>query len=357
MDNIAGTGHAPPETSGLRLGVIGAGWFDSRRHLPEACKHPDVKLTALCRRDPEARATMAMHFGVPPEHAHESWEEMLEREPLDAVLIATPNALHYTQARAALERGLHVLLEKPMCVHVEEARALTDLARSEKRVLTVALNPPFWAHCHRIRSVLRHGRLGTLESVCLYWSGTADAVFGRAPLPDNLPGVVQPTLYRADPKLNGGGYFIDGGSHLVSELLWVTGLRARKVSALFDTTPSDMRAAISIELENGVPATINAIGNSRYNQRRVRNLFGASDGFATVTGFDFDTAIHIPGEETQHFREADLPLVESPLVNFVNAILHGKELCSSPEHGMHVVEVVEAAYQSAATGRTVVPGV
>ena len=53
-------------------------------------------------------------------------------------------------------------------------------------------------------------------------------------------------MYRSDPEQNGGGYFADGGPHLVSELLWVSGLKARRVTALMDATPSDMRAVLTI---------------------------------------------------------------------------------------------------------------
>src|SRR5579871_1322992 len=79
----------------VRLGVVGAGWFASRRHLPDARANPQVHLSALCRRDPAACAKMAAHFQVDPEHTYADWRQMLEDAELDAVLIATPHALHY----------------------------------------------------------------------------------------------------------------------------------------------------------------------------------------------------------------------------------------------------------------------
>ncbi|MCS6775029.1 MAG: Gfo/Idh/MocA family oxidoreductase [Chloroherpetonaceae bacterium] len=341
------------DTAVVRLGVIGAGWFASRRHLPDAQKRSDVILTALCRRDPEARTRMATHFHVPAEQTYAEWERMLDQAPLDAVLIATPNNLHYTQAKAALERGLHVLLEKPMTIRSAEAWELVALAQQRGLQLAVALNPPYWAHCHRIRQALRKPEMGQLESATMYWTGNADVVFGKAPPPENLPGVVPPTLYRADPEQNGGGYFIDGGSHLVSEVLWVTGLRATRVSALMDATPMDMRTALALELDNGAIATITAIGNSAFPNRRVRNVFGATGGTITVSGFEFDTTIQLHGQEAQRFREESLIPVSTPIGNFVEAIQGKAQLYSPGEHGAHVVEVMEAAYASATTGQTV----
>src|SRR5437763_172643 len=153
----------------LRIGVIGAGWFASRRHLPDIMRHPDLELTALCRRDPEALALLREHFPCP--ETYTDWREMLERCPLDVVLIATPHNLHYEQAHAGLERGLHVLIEKPMTIQSSEARVLCDVAGASGLTLAVALNPPYWAHCHGIRDAIRSGRIGEVEAVSFFWTG------------------------------------------------------------------------------------------------------------------------------------------------------------------------------------------
>ena len=93
-------------------------------------------------------------------------------------------------------------------------------------MLAVAVNPPYWAHCHALRDWLAEARIGELEAVDLRWFGAVEALYGRGPLPENLPGVVRPSLFRGDPALAGGGHLMDAGSHLVSELLWVTGRKA-----------------------------------------------------------------------------------------------------------------------------------
>ena len=352
-DTAAGTQPRTATPERVRLGVLGAGSFVSRRHLPEAVNNPHIQVAALCRRDADARTTMAAHFGVPTEQAYGDWQEMLAHAELDAVLIATPNSLHYEMAKAALETGLHVLLEKPMTVKAEDAHKLVALANERNLKLGVALNPPFWAHCHQIRRALKDPKMGELEAAAIYWTGNAEFVFGRAPMPTSGVGVVPPTLFRADPELNGGGYFQDGGSHLVSQLLWVTGLRARRVSALMDATPTDLRVSLSLEMENGATASITSIGNSRVSTRRVRNIYGATGGTITVSGFEFETDVNFYGEEHRRFKEADLLPVPGPVTNFVDAIQGRGKLFSPGEHGAHVVEVVEAAYQAATTGRVI----
>jgi len=352
MTNLVST-DACDTDSPVRLGVLGAGWFASRRHIPDAVAHKQVSLEALCRRDDAARAKLAAHFQIPTERAYADWHRMLDEVELDAVLIATPNHLHYEQAKNALERGLHVLLEKPMALHSAEAHALVALAAAKNVKLGVALNPPFWAHCHQVRRALRDPNMGALESATMYWTGSAEYVFGRAPAPENLAGIVPPTMFRADPEQNGGGYFQDGGSHLVSELLWVTGLRVRRVSALMDAVPADMRIALSLGMENGAVVTLTSIGNSHFATRRVRNIFGAEHGSVTVINFEFDTTIMLNGQEHRRFKEADLMPVAGPIANFVDSICGRGKLFSTGEHGAQVVEVIEAVYESATTGRVV----
>ena len=296
---------------------------------------------------------MESHFGLPAGSGFDDWRAMLEQAPLDAVLIATPNYLHYEQAKAALERGLHVLLEKPMTVKSDHARELVAIARERNLKLAVALNPPHWAHCHRARRALHNEKMGAFESAAMFWTGSAAHLFGRAPRPADLPGIVPPTDYRADPEMNGGGYFADGGPHLISELLWLTGLRPKRVCALMDDVPADMRIAISIEMENGAMATICSIGDSQFEQRRVRNVFSSANGTVAIIHQEFETHIQIKDQEPVKFREADLTRVANPVSNFIDAILGRAELFSPGEHGADVVEVVEAIYKSAATGQTV----
>jgi len=335
----------------IKLGVIGAGWFASRRHLPDAVASPDVTVQALCRRDREPLRVLAEHFGVA--QTFTDYQDMLESADLDGVVIATPHALHYEHAKAALDRGLHVLVEKPMTVRSDHARELVALAEEKGLVLIVALNPPYWRHIQFVRELIGEGKLGEVEGIDSQWTGNAEGLFGRAPLPDQLPGVVRPTLYRADPELNGGGYFVDGGSHQVCEVLWTTGLAATEVSALMDEVPSDTRALVSVRLENGALATIGGINNSRMPGKRVRLTVFGSEGTAAAEGLPFRVTFTPREGDPTTVSEDELPDLPTPVQNFADAILGRAAPRSTGRDGLAVVEVVEAAYQSAGRGRTV----
>jgi predicted dehydrogenase len=334
----------------IKIGVIGAGSFASRRHIPIIVKSQDAELVALCRRDTEMLRKVAEHFGC--NNTFTDYKEMLDSVEMDAVLIATPHALHYENAKLALEKGLHVLIEKPMAVKSDEAKEIAKLAKDKGLVVVVAMNPPFWQHTNYVRELIKSGDIGEIEEVSLNWVGNAEAVFGLAPMPDNMPGVVPPTIFRGDPKLGGGGHFIDSGSHLVSELLWTTGLNAKEVCAIMDDPEFDMRTTSNIKLENGAVCNITNIGNSKI-ARRIHNVYFGSKGTLFVEGMPFKVIVAKPDKEMIVVTEAEMPPSQQPMENFIDAILgKAKPLCSADD-GVRVVEAIEAIYNSARMGKTI----
>ncbi|MEE3335934.1 MAG: Gfo/Idh/MocA family oxidoreductase, partial [Candidatus Latescibacterota bacterium] len=92
-----------------RIGVIGAGWFASRRHCPDVDSHPRAKLAALCRRDKAALAKMGAAFQV--DDLFSDYRALLASGTTDAVLICSPHETHFEHTMAALEAGQHMLLE------------------------------------------------------------------------------------------------------------------------------------------------------------------------------------------------------------------------------------------------------
>lgn len=334
----------------LRLGVIGAGWFASRRHCPDIQHHPETALTALCRRDAAELQKLAAHFGVA--HCFTDYRELIHSGLVDAVVICSPHHLHYPHTLAALEAGLHVLLEKPITVDPGEGRHLVQGAAERGLALVVGQNPPYWSHCRFLRAQIAAGTLGTIESAHVHWVGNAKGVLGLEALPANLPGVVRPSLFRGDAAQNGGGFLMDGGTHLVSELLWCTGLRVRAVSAVMDDAAWDVRAALSLRLSNGALATISELGDSGIAAKRQHSLYYGSAGTAQLQGFPFTVRIHAGQEEVQ-YREDELPAAPTPVGDLVECIRRQGSPAMSGELAVHVVEVIQAAYAAAASAQVV----
>ena len=109
-----------------RIGVIGAGWWAVVNHLPELVKNEDCEVVAVNRLGAAELAEVQSMFGV--EQGFEDYREMLEKVPMDGVIVASPHTVHFEHASAALSAGCHVMVEKPLATTAADARALTALA-------------------------------------------------------------------------------------------------------------------------------------------------------------------------------------------------------------------------------------
>src|SRR4051794_24973506 len=118
-----------------RVGVVGCGWWATHAHLPALAANPDAETVALADPDEANRGAAARAFGVARTFA--SAEGMFDEVELDACVVAVPHVHHAPVARLALERGLHVLLEKPMTLRPEDGRHLVELARAQGVELVV----------------------------------------------------------------------------------------------------------------------------------------------------------------------------------------------------------------------------
>src|SRR5690348_15691205 len=103
-----------------RVAVIGAGWWSTYTHIPGLQANPSAELVAVC--DTDAGKLQAAAAAYHLEHTYADFQQMLVRERPDGVVIATPHATHYRIAKACLEAGAHVMLEKPMTLYAADAR-------------------------------------------------------------------------------------------------------------------------------------------------------------------------------------------------------------------------------------------
>jgi predicted dehydrogenase len=125
-----------------------------------------VKLTAIAEPNTHRLNSLAERFGVAPEGLFADWCALLESDlPLDAVIVATPDHLHYLPSRMALERGLHLLLEKPIARTLAECEELARLADERGVVAGVCHVMRYFPAYVELRRRLREGQIGTLISI------------------------------------------------------------------------------------------------------------------------------------------------------------------------------------------------
>ena len=155
-------GEAAIDTSRkLKIGIIGTGWI-AEAHMDSYLRMPDVEIVAGADLIPGKAEAFFKRFGLENVRCYPSHKEMLDNEELDAVSVCTYNRQHVPCAKYALEKGVHVLLEKPMCVTLEEA---VDLCRTEKasgKVLSIGFQPRFDANMKMIKKIVDSGELGDI---------------------------------------------------------------------------------------------------------------------------------------------------------------------------------------------------
>jgi predicted dehydrogenase len=142
----------PSSLQPLRVGVVGLG-YAGRTHLESYLQLPDTHVIALADPDPERLSRLGEIHNIP--HLHHDHQELLAREDLDAISVCTPNHLHAPVAIAALERGRHVLCEKPLARSGPEAEAIVQAAIQAGRVLKVAFNHRARADVVALKHLLR----------------------------------------------------------------------------------------------------------------------------------------------------------------------------------------------------------
>ncbi|HRW09960.1 MAG TPA: Gfo/Idh/MocA family oxidoreductase, partial [Caldilineaceae bacterium] len=99
-------------TESVRVGVIGTSWYADMMHLPTLQSHSQAEIAAICGRNREPAEVLAKKYAIPA--IYSDYREMIEQGNLDAVVVATPDDLHYPMVMAALDAGLHVICEKPL---------------------------------------------------------------------------------------------------------------------------------------------------------------------------------------------------------------------------------------------------
>ena len=145
----------------IRVGIVGAGYI-ADFHARSIQSLNGIQLCAVCDSNPRVASAFGAQWGVP---SYDSTDAMLAQAQLDVIHILVPPDLHHSIARKALQAGLHVFLEKPMCVSVEECEDLSRLALAQKRLLAVNHNMLFSGAYRRLREHVRSGLLGPLDHV------------------------------------------------------------------------------------------------------------------------------------------------------------------------------------------------
>lgn len=204
----------------IKVGVVGLG-FIGPVHIEAIRRIPGTEVVAISHHYQERAVAKARLLNIPK--AYTDFFEMLDQETLDCVHICTPNHLHYSMAKVALEKGIHVVCEKPLATDLKEAEELVRLAAETSLVNAVHFNIRYYPIVRQMKIMREKGELGEVFSVI--GSYLQDWLFYATDY-----------NWRLETAQSGESRAIaDIGSHLIDLLEYVTGLRVVKVMADFNT--------------------------------------------------------------------------------------------------------------------------
>jgi predicted dehydrogenase len=352
-------------TKKVRLGFIGAGWWATANYMPLLAARDDVELVAVCRLGADELRRVKEHFGFA--FATESAEELVRHPGLDGVIVTSPHTLHAEHARLALNQGLHVMCDKPMCTRGDDARELVRLAKEKGVHLLVPYGWHYKPFVQAAKMWLDQGRIGQVQyALCHMASPIRDLLQGKKFLVEDNSGQAGGVLFEpdprtwADPLIAGGGYGHAQLSHSTGMLCHLTGLVPSSVYALMSAPSAkvDLYDAISVKFEGGAIGTVSGagtappVGISSY-QVDLR-LFG-SEGMLLLDceRARLELRQHDGSSDRVELRpDAGAYSCEGPPANFVELILGKTKINHSPgEAAMRSVTLLDAAYRSAVSGQ------
>ena len=339
----------------MKIGIVGGGNI-SDTHARAAQSIPGVEVVAFYGANRERTAKLAAQYGVP---VYEDYDRFLSHRPMDVVAIGSPSGLHAEQGIAAVRRGLHVLVEKPIDITTEKADALIDAADAAGVKMGIFFQDRLHPAIVEIKKMIERGTLGAPVMI-------SGRVKWHRP-----PEYYRTSRWRGTLALDGGGALINQAIHTVDLVSWMFGPVARvfgrTAARVHDIEAEDTAVAV-LEFANGALGTIEAATSVYPGYPRRLEVTG-SEG-TLILEHDRLIAVDLRsgspqgvmvGGEDRNLSAATAVVSDASgharvIQDFVRAIETNSTPACDGRQGRHSVELVQAIYTSARTGAPVTLG-
>lgn len=334
----------------LRYGMVGGGpgSFIGGVHRKAAALDGEMDLVAgAFSSSPEKSRQQGEELKLDPARVYGSYEEMAEKEAalpegerIDFVSIVTPNFNHYAIAKTFIERGFHVVCDKPMTTTLEDAEALRDLVKKHDVVFALTHNYTGYPLVKHARHMVANGDIGTVRKIVVEYSQGWLAT----PLEDSGNKQAE---WRTNPKLAGAGALGDIGSHAENLAQYITGLEMESmcadVSSMVPGRNIDDDANLLIHYEGGARGILHCsqISVGQENNLRIR-VYGTT---ASLEWHQED-----PNELTVRYLDRPLEVLKRGNGYLSDVAVHNTRLPSG--HPEAFFEAFANIYRNA--GRTMV---
>lgn len=340
--------NAPP----VKIAVVGLS-HDHVHGILGRKDRGDVEVVGIYEPNTALANRLARRYQIDPERLFTDLDTLLDRVQPEAVTAFNPIFGHLEVVRKCAPRGIHVMVEKPLAVNMDHAREMATLAQKHNIHLLTNYETTWYGTHYRIKSWVEEGKLGPLRKMVVH-----DGHEGPKEI-----GVSEDFLsWLTDPVLNGGGAVIDFGCYGANLATWLMeGERPLSVTAVLQTHKPEIyprvddEATLVLTYPQG-QAILQASWNWPFGRKDIE-VYGQT-GYAIAQNRH---RIRVrtrddPGEKTLNLPDPEAPM-DDPFA-YLAAVLRGKVQVkpmdlSSLENNLIVVEILDAAIESARTKKTV----
>jgi glucose-fructose oxidoreductase len=338
------------EETPLRVALAGLvhghafGFFDQFQH------RADLQVVGIAEADRQLTAQFAKRYGLAPTVFYSDLEEMLKATHPQAVLAYTNTFDHRRVVEICAHYGIPVMMEKPLAVSMEDARAIEKAAREGKIQVLVNYETTWYRSNQAAYDLVHENALGEIRKVVVHDGHEGPKEIGVGP---------EFLAWLTDPKLNGAGALFDFGCYGVDLATWLMGgRRPDSVTAVTQQIKPDVYPRVEDEATviltyPKAQAIIQASWNWPFS-RKDMEVYGQK-GYAITVGRD-EMRVRLPEKEEKLTEAKPLSASNEDSVSYLRAVvLRGLKPVglSSLETNVIVTEILDAARQSAATGKTV----
>jgi predicted dehydrogenase len=333
----------------LRVAIAGLVHGHVGEFLSQARHRSDVQIVAIAEPDQEVANRYQREYGLDRSLLFTDLEDMLQKTHPQAVLAYTNTFDHRRVVEICARHGIHVMMEKPLAVSMEDGRAIAYAARQGKIQVLVNYETT-WYRSNRAAYELMHtNAIGEIRKVVIHDGHRGPQEIG-----------VQPEFlaWLTDPKLNGGGALFDFGCYGADLMSWLMGQRPTAVTAITQQIKPSVYPRVDDEATiiltyPGAQAIVQASWNWPFS-RKDMEVYGQT-GYVITVGRD-DVRVRRAGKNEEQITAQPLPWPADDSLSYLAAVISGRiqpDGPSSLENNLMVTEILDAARRSAASGQTV----
>src|SRR5260370_14517031 len=334
----------------LRVAIVGLVHGHASGFFTQSLRRPDIQIVGIFEPDRQIFSRYQSQFQLDQALLFTNLEELLQQTRPQAVLVYTNTLDHRKVIEACARRGIHVMVEKPLAVSMEDARAIEHAAKQGRIHVLVNYETTWYRSNQAAYDLVHEKAIGEIRKVVIHDGHRGPKEIG-----------VQPEFlaWLTDPKLNGGGALFDFGCYGADLMTWLMdGQRPDTVTAITqhlkpDIYPNvDHEGTIVLNYPKAQPM-IQPSWNWAFDRKDIE-VYGQSGYAITVRNNDLRVRRGTSQEEQVAARPLLPPYNDS--LSYLQAVLSCQVPTAGPsslETNLVVTEILDAARRSAASGKTV----